>query len=331
MALHKLSDRDPSTRGVGAMSVMGWEVRTRMDDEKVGKVDDVLVEDNGEARFLDVDLGLFSRRVLIPVERTNTDSTEDIVWVDGFNTDGFERIPEYDGDLEKLNADHRENLLQAYGTDTTSGAASPRTGAGPGGTRPAVAGAAGSTSTRRTDTHDRADRVEEAERVEAERDEEAERVEDTRAASPVGDTRLGRVDELDDYEVADHHPDVRGWDVRAADDRKIGGVKELVADTVAMKVRYLDVELESDFRRSDEESRVLVPIEDVRFNEDDEVVRLDALASHQMREIPAHQGSFDRDYEARLARIFRADASRNPTDAPRSPTNAPRNPNDPRR
>ena len=285
MVLHKVSDQERSAGGAGAINATGWEVRTRVDDEKVGKVDDVLIEDSGEARFLDVDLGLFSKRVLVPVERTSTDSSEEVVWVIGFDKGGFEGIPEYEGDVVKLNADYREGLLRAYSTAATKGPDASLTGAPP----------AGRTTT----------------------DEEAERVKDTREASPSGDTRLGRVDELDDYEVADHHLDVRGWDVVASDDRKIGDVKELVADTVAMKVRYLEVELESDFRRSDEEGLVLVPIEHARFVEDDKVVRLNALASHQARNLPAHGGTFDRDYQARVSRIL--------------PTDPPRNSNDPRR
>jgi photosynthetic reaction center H subunit len=74
-------------------------------------------------------------------------------------------------------------------------------------------------------------------------------------------------------------------------------VKELIADTSAMKVRYLDIELDSDLQASDDESRVLVPIEHARLIEDDDVVRLDAVASHQARDIPTHRGTFDRDYE----------------------------------
>ncbi|TVP46219.1 MAG: hypothetical protein EA350_07585 [Gemmatimonadales bacterium] len=301
MALHRISDREGSAGGAGSINARGWEVRTRVDNEKVGKVDDVLIEDSGEARFLDVDLGLFSRRVLLPVERASTDSTDEIVWVEEFDKDGFEQIPEYDGDLAKLNADYREDLHRAYSTARPRGA----TGSGPSGAvsagpRPTGAGRTGAAPTGRTTTED-----------------ETDRVKDTREASPKGDTRLGRVGELSDYEVADHHPDVRGWDVRASDDRRIGEVEELVADTVAMKVRYLDVKLESDFRHSDEMSRVLVPIEHARLNEDDKVVWLDAVASHQARDIPAHRGTFDPDYEARVARVFSTDATRNPNN-PRS-------------
>jgi photosynthetic reaction center H subunit len=279
MALHKMSDREDSTRGTGALDARGWEVRTRVDSEDVGKVKDVLIEDSGEARYLDVDLGIFRKRVLVPFERVTTDPTDEVVWVNDFNKDGFERIPDYDGDVARLNADYRAGLLRDYST-AASGATAGRTG------------------TART-RHDRDDDA-------------AERIEDTRTASPAGDSQLARVGELSDYEVADHHPDIRGWDVVAADGRKIGDVKDLIADTTAMKVRYIDIELDSDFRRSDDESRVLVPIEHARLNEDDDVVRLDAVASDQARDIPAHRGTFDREYEGRVTRMFPADATRDP-------------------
>jgi photosynthetic reaction center H subunit len=280
MALHRVSDREDYAGGTGVAGTRGWEVRTRVDDEDVGKVKDVLIEDGGQARYLDVNLGIFSKRVLVPVDRVTTDTTEEIVWVNDLDKDGFERIPEYDGDVAKLNADYQAGLLQDY---TAASAAAP-------------AGTYGGTTRTRHDRDD--DAFEEAEEI--------------RTTSPAGDTQLARVGELSDYEVADHHPDVRGWDVVASDNRKIGDVKDLIADTTAMKVRYLDVELDNDFRRSDDESRVLIPIEQVRLIEDDDVVRLDSLASARARDIPTHRGSFDRDYQGRVSQVFGPGTLRDP-------------------
>jgi sporulation protein YlmC with PRC-barrel domain len=279
MTLHRISDREESAGRTGALDARGWKVKTRTDDEAVGKVKDVLVEDTGEARYMDVDLGMFRKRVLVPVERVTTDPADEVVWVTGFNKDGFERIPDYDGDLAKLNADYRAGLLRDYSAAETA-------------TTMAGTGAA---------------------RGRGERDDDAaDRAEDIRTASPVGDSRLARVSELSDYEVADHDPDVRGWDVVASDGHKIGDVKDLIADTAAMKVRYLDIELDSDFRRTDDDSRVLIPIEHARLIEDDDVVRLDTVASGQARDLPSHRGSFDRDYEGRVTRMFTPDATRDP-------------------
>jgi photosynthetic reaction center H subunit len=280
MALHKISDRERSAGRTGGLDARGWEVRTRVDNEDVGKVKDMLVEETGEVRYLDVDLGIFRKRVLLPYEQVTTDPADEVVWVSGFNKDGFERIPDYDGDVAKLNADYHAGLLRDYTAAATGGAM------------------AGTGSVRDRGYRD---------------DDAAERAEDIRTASPAGDRQLARVGELSDYEVADHHPDVRGWDVIASDGHKIGDVKDLVADTSAMKVRYLDIELDSDYRRTDDESRVLVPIEHARLIEDDDVVRLDAVASHQARDIPAHRGTFDREYEGRVVRMFPPDATRDRT------------------
>jgi sporulation protein YlmC with PRC-barrel domain len=278
MALHKLSDREDYAGGAGAVNTRGWDVRTRVDDEDVGKVKDVLIEDGGQARYLDVNLGVFSKRVLVPVEQVTTDTTDEVVWVNDLDKDGFERIPEYDGDVAKLNADYQAGLLRDY---TAASAAAP------------AASHAGTGQTYRDD-------------------DAAEEAEDIRTTSPAGDTQLARVGELSDFEVADHHPDVRGWDVVASDDRKIGDVKDLIADTAAMTVRYLDVELDGDYRRSDDESRVLIPIEQVRLIEDDDVVRLDGMASAGARDIPAHRGSFDRDYQGRVSQAFGPGTTRDP-------------------
>ncbi len=52
--------------------------------------------------------------------------------------------------------------------------------------------------------------------------------------------------ELSGHKVADDDPDVRGWEVVAADGRRVGTVDDLLVDRGAMRVRYLDVVLEAD-------------------------------------------------------------------------------------
>jgi PRC-barrel domain protein len=51
---------------------------------------------------------------------------------------------------------------------------------------------------------------------------------------------------LHNYRIAEGDPDVRGWDVLAADGRKIGEVDDLLVDTRALKARYLEVTLDLD-------------------------------------------------------------------------------------
>jgi photosynthetic reaction center H subunit len=79
----------------------------------------------------------------------------------------------------------------------------------------------------------------------------------------VSDTpaRIAPLSSLDDYEVADGYPEVRGWEVRDAADRAIGRVHDLLVDIAALRVRYLDVELAPSFAQIEADRRVLIPVE----------------------------------------------------------------------
>ena len=69
-------------------------------------------------------------------------------------------------------------------------------------------------------------------------------------------THIAPMSALDDYEIADGYPEVRGWDVRDADDRSIGYVYDLLVDVPAMRVRFLDVELAPRFAPVEADRRV---------------------------------------------------------------------------
>jgi len=115
--------------------------------------------------------------------------------------------------------------------------------------------------------------------------------------------RVVPLDELHDFKVADGDPDVRGWEVISADGRKIGDVDTLLVDTAAMKVRYLDVDVEDDLLEDtgDEDRHILIPIGYARLDQDDDRIFVDALDSNDIRTLPAytHEG-LTRDYETSL-------------------------------
>jgi PRC-barrel domain len=81
---------------------------------------------------------------------------------------------------------------------------------------------------------------------------------DDRADLHLDRTPTGRLDEalpapsvtplsrLHNYRISEGDPDVRGWEVLGADGRKIGEVDDLLVDTEALRVRYLNVNLDSD-------------------------------------------------------------------------------------
>jgi photosynthetic reaction center H subunit len=263
MPLRTLSKTPDYRFAAGTCDVRDWKVRTRADGEDVGKVDDVLVDDAGTARYLDVDLGIFRKHVLLPIGQAQVDTTDDVVWVTGMTKEQLEDIPSYDHDATRIDDAYETSLGRAYRADVPA-----------------------------ERYYDRPEYL--APWWRAHRHEEA--------SADVGTThaRLRRLGELDDYEVADDDPDPRGWTVEGRDGERIGTVQELIVQPAAMTVRYLDVELDRYRDRSasepvPEDRHVLVPVGFARLDADKVV--LDAFSAAQLGELPAHPGDFDRSYE----------------------------------
>lgn len=120
------------------------------------------------------------------------------------------------------------------------------------------------------------------------------------ADEPIGTShaRLARLDDLDDYELADDEPDPRGWDVRTTDGRTIGKVDGLIAEPNIMQVRYLEVDLDRDTFGLQEERHVLVPIGRARLDDDRDVVTLNVGSNDMLGQLPPYRGGpIERDYE----------------------------------
>jgi len=105
------------------------------------------------------------------------------------------------------------------------------------------------------------------------------------------DKSLYYLEELSDYKVANDDKDVRGWEVKDTDGRKIGKVDNLLVNKNTERVVYLDVEadksvLESnyepysakakdgvhDFINKDGENHVIIPIGMAHLDLDNEIV-----------------------------------------------------------
>ena len=110
-----------------------------------------------------------------------------------------------------------------------------------------------------------------------------------------------------DLSVADGEPDVRGWDVVSADGRDVGEVEDLIVDTDAMKVRYLEVDIDGQHQADD----VFVPIASADLDRDRKrvIVRgslssLPEFSSRATRHTDADRADVDRSAsgERRLTR-----------------------------
>ena len=92
--------------------------------------------------------------------------------------------------------------------------------------------------------------------------------------------RVVPLNQLSGYKVADGEPDIRGWDVVAGDGRRLGKVDDLLVDTQANKVRYVDVDVDGDDRH------VTVPIGYARLEENRHQVLVDRLGDEQLQALP---------------------------------------------
>jgi sporulation protein YlmC with PRC-barrel domain len=143
--------------------------------------------------------------------------------------------------------------------------------------------------------------------------------------------RVVRLKDLKDYTVAKGDPDVRGWNVYANDGRRIGEVDELLVDVEAMKVRYLDIDLDRDVlsvtggalgaspatpgtatapgTRSD---HVLIPIGSAQLDEREDRVIVDLLHT-LVGGLPSYDhGPVTREYETSVRQHFDRDYRHDP-------------------
>jgi photosynthetic reaction center H subunit len=98
----------------GGLDVKGWEVRTDRDDADVGKVEDILVDDSGRARYLDVDLGTFRRHVLVPIGLARADRSARVVRVTDMDKDRIRDVPEYGRNPTHVDRDYERLVAAAY-------------------------------------------------------------------------------------------------------------------------------------------------------------------------------------------------------------------------
>ena len=116
---------------------------------------------------------------------------------------------------------------------------------------------------------------------------------------------LRRLRDLTDFEVADGNPDVRGWAVRGSDGHALGRVHELIVEPAALKVRYLDVELDARFKRGQHENHILLPIGVASLDTEGDNVFVPALNTESVQAYPPYSEiQITRDYEEAMLRAL---------------------------
>ena len=90
--------------------------------------------------------------------------------------------------------------------------------------------------------------------------------------------RIAPLGALDDFQVAQGYPDVRGWKVFSSDGQEVGKVHELLIDVDNLRTRYLDVRLTQAIAATPGDRDVLVPIGTAHIVDDENVVRVPLTA-----------------------------------------------------
>lgn len=123
------------------------------------------------------------------------------------------------------------------------------------------------------------------------------------------DLRLARLEELKGFQVAEGDPDIRGWEVRTPDDRKIGKVEELIVDPVERRVRYMEVKVDRKVLDLDDDRHILIPIGTARLKEDGHDVLIECLPAQGLTGVPVYKrGPITREYETSLRNYYGASA-----------------------
>ncbi|GAB3581185.1 YlmC/YmxH family sporulation protein [Hymenobacter daeguensis] len=116
---------------------------------------------------------------------------------------------------------------------------------------------------------------------------------------------LRRLRDLTEFEVADDNPDVRGWTLRGNDGQALGSVFELIVDPMALKVRYLDIELDPRFQINDYENHILLPIGAASLDADGDNVFVPALNTESVLSYPPYiEIQITREYEEAMLRAL---------------------------
>ncbi|XHX78835.1 MAG: DUF2382 domain-containing protein [Stenomitos frigidus ULC029] len=97
MALFKVKDFDPDYRKhFDNSDIVGFDLYSAK--EKVGTVDDLLVDEQGSFRYLVVSTGawIFGKKVLLPIGRSRISYSDHRVYADGLTKTQVENLPEFD-------------------------------------------------------------------------------------------------------------------------------------------------------------------------------------------------------------------------------------------
>ncbi len=116
MVLYKLEELDDNYQATfDGDDVKGMDVYADVDEEKVGSVKNILVDESGNFRYLVIDTGgwIFGKQVLLPMGRARIDDNNRRIYATGLTKEQAKALPEFTDDL-KIDHDYEESVRGVY-------------------------------------------------------------------------------------------------------------------------------------------------------------------------------------------------------------------------
>jgi uncharacterized protein (TIGR02271 family) len=114
MALYKIKDFDPEYKDhFDEGDVKGMDLYSS--DEKIGSIDDIMVDDNGQIRYFLIGTGgwISGKKVLLPIGRTRIDYSQKRVYAQNLTKSQVEALPELTEDVT-VDYDYEERVRGVY-------------------------------------------------------------------------------------------------------------------------------------------------------------------------------------------------------------------------
>ncbi len=130
MALHKIKDFDPEySKHFDDRDVKGMDLYSA--EEKIGSVDDLLVDDDGQIRYLVINTGVWilGKKVLLPIGRARIDYDKKRVYGQNLTKAQVEALPELTEEMT-VDYDHEERVRGIYRGTSVNSSTPPAMGVG---------------------------------------------------------------------------------------------------------------------------------------------------------------------------------------------------------
>jgi uncharacterized protein (TIGR02271 family) len=121
MAFYRIKDFDPDYRNhFDHRDVVGYSLYSGND--KIGSVDDLLVDEEGRFRYLVINTGawIFGKKVLLPIGQSRIDYNAERVFVNSLTREQVEALPEFTNE-NAVDYDYEERVRNSYRSMSSGG------------------------------------------------------------------------------------------------------------------------------------------------------------------------------------------------------------------